>query len=37
MLYKYISKILGTNRLIKDSEIRERLFLVLSKGVGSKL
>jgi hypothetical protein len=37
MLYRYTSKILGTNRLIKDSEIYKRLLLALPKGVGSKL
>jgi hypothetical protein len=33
----YTSKISGTNRPIKDSEIRERLLLALPKGVDSKL
>jgi hypothetical protein len=37
MLRGYASKILGTNRLIKDSEIYKRLLLALPKGVGSKL
>ena len=36
-LYRYVSKILRTNRPIKDSEIRKRLLLALPKGVGSKL
>jgi len=37
ILRGYASKILGTNRLINDSEIRERLLLALLKGVGSEL
>jgi len=37
MLYRYISKILETNHLIKDSEIYERLLLVLPEGIGSEL
>jgi helix-turn-helix protein len=37
MLYRYISKILETNRPIKDSEICKRLLLALFKGVDSEL
>jgi len=37
ILRKYASKILRTDRLIKDVEIRERLLSVLLKGVSSEL
>jgi hypothetical protein len=37
MLCGYASKISGTDRPIKDSEICERLLSALPKGVGSEL
>jgi hypothetical protein len=37
MLYRYASKILETNRPIKDSEICERLLSALPKGIDSEL